>query len=97
MEAFLFEFAEYKFLWRKKSFMLSDLFLLGVVLRLVKGRQIMSNGVTRMLKKLCTSKGTTGSSNVSLQLRPFSKWELLSKERICSQREQILSFLSSSL
>ena len=27
---------------------------------------------------------------------PFSKWELLLKERICSQREPILSFMSSS-
>ena len=55
------------------------------------------NGIARMLKKLRTSKGTTVSSNNSLQVRPFSKWELLSKERICSQREQILSFKSSSL
>ena len=39
---------------------------------------------------------TTVSSNGSLQLRPFSKWKLLLKERICSQREQILSFMSSS-
>ena len=28
---------------------------------------------------------------------PFLKWEILLKERICSQREQILSFKSSSL
>ena len=33
---------------------------------------------------------TTVSSNDSLQLRPFSKWELLLKERICSQRESNL-------
>ena len=32
---------------------------------------------------------TTGSSNDSLQLCPFSKWKLLSKERIRSQRERI--------
>ena len=48
--------------------------------------------------KLRTSKGeTTVSSNYSLQVCPFSKWELLLKERICSQRERILSFKSSSL
>ena len=34
---------------------------------------------------------------ILFQLRPFSKWELLLKERICSKREQILSFMSSSL
>ena len=37
------------------------------------------------------------SSNDSLQVRPFSNGELLLKERICSQRERILSFKSSSL
>ena len=36
-------------------------------------------------------------SSDSLQKRPFSKWELLLKERICSHRERILSFMSSSL
>ena len=36
---------------------------------------------------------TTGSSSGSLQLRPFSKWERLLKERICSQRERINSSL----
>ena len=40
---------------------------------------------------------TTGASSDSLQLRPISKLELLLKERICSQRERILSFKSSSL
>ena len=30
---------------------------------------------------------TTGSSSDSLQLGLFLKWELLLKERICSQRE----------
>ena len=41
---------------------------------------------------------TSGSNSGSLQLRPFLKWELLLKERICSQTgEQILSFKSSSL
>ena len=34
---------------------------------------------------------------VLFQLRPFSIWELLYKERICSQRERILSYNSSSL
>ena len=40
---------------------------------------------------------TTTSTNDSLQLRRFLKWELLLKERICSQRDRILSFKSSSL
>ena len=40
---------------------------------------------------------TTGSSSGSLQLRPFSKWEHLTKERRCSQRERIISFKNSSL
>ena len=40
---------------------------------------------------------TTRTSSDSLQLCPFSKWELLLKERICSQREQILSIKSSFL
>ena len=33
---------------------------------------------------------------IPLQSRPFSKWELLLKERIRSQRGRILSFKSSS-
>ena len=37
------------------------------------------------------------TSNNALQLRPFSKWELLLMVRICSQRERILSFMSSPL
>ena len=36
-----------------------------------------------------TQRENTGSSNDSLQLCPFSKWELLLKERICSQRKRI--------
>ena len=40
---------------------------------------------------------STGSVCDSLQLRPFSKWELLLKERICSLWEPILFFKSSSL
>ena len=39
---------------------------------------------------------TSGASSDSHQLRPFSNWELLVKERICSQRERVLSFKSSS-
>ena len=35
---------------------------------------------------------TTGAISDSLQLRPFSKKELFLKQRICSQRERILSF-----
>ena len=34
---------------------------------------------------------------ILFQLHPFSKWELLLEERICSQREQIFSFKSNSL
>ena len=36
---------------------------------------------------------SAGSSSGSLQLRPFSKWELLLKERICSLPEGANSFL----
>ena len=57
----------------------------------------VANGVARMLKKNAHQMETTGSSNDSLQLHPFSNWELFLKERICSQGEQILSFMSSSL
>ena len=48
-------------------------------------------------KSYAHQRETIGSSSDSLHLRPFSKWELLLKERICSEREQILSFKSSSL
>ena len=40
-----------------------------------------NNGIAGMLKKLRTSKGSTGSSSSSLQLRPFLKWEILLMER----------------
>ena len=50
-----------------------------------------------MLKSYTHQREATVSSNDSLQLRPFSKWELLLKERICFHRERILSFNSSSL
>ena len=56
-----------------------------------------SKGVAKTLKSYAHQREITGSSSVSLQVRPFSKWELLLKERICSQRERILSFKSSSL
>ena len=42
------------------------------------------NGVARTLKKFAHQRETTGSSNDFLQLCPFSKWDLLLKERICS-------------
>ena len=48
-------------------------------------------------KKYAHQGETTVSSNDSLQLCPFSKCELLLKERICSQRERILFFMGSSL
>ena len=59
------------------------------------------NGVVRMLKNYAHQRETTGSSSDSLQLCPFSKLELLLKEGICFQREQILweqilSYVSSS-
>ena len=56
------------------------------------------NGVARTLQKLRTSKETTGSISNSLQLRPFSKWELLMlPEGAIFVWEQILFFKSSSL
>ena len=58
---------------------------------------VCSNGLARTLKSYAHQRETAVSSNDSLQLCPFSKWELLLKERICSQRERILSFKSSSL
>ena len=65
---------------------------------IMDGQQyICLNGLARTLKSYAHQRETTESSNDSLQLRPFSKWELLLKERICSQREQILTFMSSSL
>ena len=54
-------------------------------------------GVARTLKSYAHQMETTASSKDSLQLCSFSKWELHLKEKICSQREQILSFKSSSL
>ena len=60
-------------------------------------RIISGNGVARALKNYAHQRETTRSSNVSLQFRPFSKLELLFRERICFQRERALSFMSSSL
>ena len=48
-------------------------------------------------KKYAHQRETTVSSNDSLQKRPFPKWDLLLKERICSQRSRIISFKGSSL
>ena len=58
---------------------------------------LVCNGVARTLKSYAHRRETTGSSIDSLHLLPFSKRELLLKERIFSQREWILSFKSSSL
>ena len=44
-----------------------------------------SNCVARTLKSYAHLRETTGSNNDSLQLHPFSKWELLLKERIYEQ------------
>ena len=53
------------------------------------------NGVARTLKKVMHIKKRLLYQAVILY--PFSKWKPLLKERICSQRERILSFKSSSL
>ena len=47
-------------------------------------------------EKYAHQRETTGSSSDSLHLHPFSKWELLLKERISPQRQLILSFKISS-
>ena len=59
-------------------------------------RPLFSNDVARTFKKYAYQRETTVSINDSLQLRPFSKWEPLLKEIICSKRERILSLKSSS-
>ena len=56
-----------------------------------------TNCVARTLKNYALQRETTGSSSYSFQSSPFSKWELLLKERIRSQRERILSVKSSSV
>ena len=48
---------------------------------------LSNNGIAKMLKCYAHQRETTGSSSDSIQLRPFSKWELLLK----------LHFMSSSL
>ena len=48
-------------------------------------------------KSYAHQRETTGSIIDSQELYPFLKLELLFKERICCQRERILSFKSSSL
>ena len=53
--------------------------LLGTIIAL--SLWYVYNGVARALKKLRTSKETTLSSNDSIQLRPFSKWELLRESK----------------
>ena len=58
---------------------------------------MLGNGVARMLKKLRTSKGDYWIKQRVTSITPIFKKELLLKERICSQREQILSFMSCSL
>ena len=49
-----------------------------------------------MLKKLCTSRGDCSNSEWLFSFASLFKWELLLKERVCSQREKICSFTSSS-
>ena len=39
-------------------------------------------------KSYAHQRKTSGASSDPPHLRPFSKWELLLKERICSQRER---------
>ena len=58
---------------------------------------VINIGVARTLEKFTTSKGDYWLKQCCFQLCPFSKWERLLKERICSQGERILSFTSSSL
>ena len=42
---------------------------------------VKDNGVARTLKNYAHQRETSGTSSDSLQLRPFSKWELLLKEQ----------------
>ena len=53
--------------------------------------------VAKTLKKLLTSKGDYCISIDSLQSRPFSKWELFLKERICSKRSEFFPLRAVSL
>ena len=58
---------------------------------------VQGNGVARTLKKLRTPKGDYWIKQSFSSIAPILKWKLPLKERICSQRERILSFKSSSL
>ena len=58
---------------------------------------MVCNGVARTLKKLRTSMGDLCIKQWFSSIASLFKLELLLKERICSQREQILCFMSSSL
>ena len=63
----------------------------------IHGRQCVAMAYSERWTRNAHQKETNVSCNDSLQVRPFSKWELLLKERICSQKERILTFKSSSL
>ena len=43
--------------------------------------KVIFNGVARTLKSYAHQRQTTGTSSDSLELRQFSKWELLLKEK----------------
>ena len=47
-----------------------------------KCEETTCNIVARTMKKTCKAKETTESSSGSIQLRPFSKWELLTEGAI---------------
>ena len=49
--------------------------------------KIIFDKFTERSKSYANQRETTGSSKDSLQVHPFPKWELLLKERICSQME----------
>ena len=55
---------------------------------------VLLNGVARTLKKLRPSNGDYW---IMILFNCVPLWEFLLKERICSHRERILSFMSSSL
>ena len=87
-----------------EPFLFCDLSLFGnTILNVIFSLAIISLrkrelvGGAKTLKKLRTSNETTESSSDSPQLRPFSKWERLLKERICSQRQLFFSSKRSSL
>ena len=56
-----------------------------------------NNDVARTFKKLRTSKGGHSIKQCFSTITSLFEMELLLKERICSERERILSFKSSSL